>query len=341
MTRLDLTLSAVLELLGEGKLIGDPEFVCRSLAMLEKAGPEELSFVRDRRHLASAQGSHAGALLVFEALDGVAGHQIVVERPELAFARLLGVVARRQREQPPGIHPTAVVHGDAELGADVRIGPGAVVRSGARIGDRSVLYANVYVGERCRLGADCVLYPNVVLMEDVEAGDRVVVQPGAVIGCEGYGYIQQGARQHKVPQIGRIVLGDDVEIGALATIDRAMIDRTEIGRGTKVGDLVHVAHNCRIGEDVLLLPTVAVSGSVTIGDRAVLAGRAGTAGHLTVGEDAVLAGTAVAFKDVPPGAQMWGNPAKEKGLEMRIQALLRRLPELFREVRELRAKLDD
>lgn len=341
MTPLDLKLSSILDIVGGGELRGDPDFVCASLANLEMAGPSDLSFVRDPSYAEQARAAAAGALLVGAPLDGFPGHQIIVEKPDAAFAKLLGIVARRQREQPPGIHPTATIDDGVELGEDVRVGPGVVVRSGARIGDRTVLYANVYVGARCSLGADCVLYPNVVLVEDVSAGDRVVIQPGAVIGCEGYGYVQQSGKHVKVPQVGRIVLGDDVEIGALATIDRAMLDRTEIRRGTKIGDLVHVAHNCTIGEDVLLLPTVAVSGSVTIGDRAILAGRAGTAGHLTIGEDAVLGGTTVAYKDVPAGAVLWGNPAKEKGLEMRIQSLLRRLPELFREVRELRSKLDD
>jgi UDP-3-O-[3-hydroxymyristoyl] glucosamine N-acyltransferase len=308
--------------------------------MLEKAGADDLSFVRDRRYAESARGSHAGALLVGQPIEGFAGHQIVVEKPDLSFAMVLAHIARRQREQPPGVHPTAVVDESAELGADVRIGPGAVIRGDSRIGARTVIYANVYVGERCSLGSDCVLYPNVVLMDDIEAGDRVVIQPGAVVGCEGYGYVKEGARHHKQPQIGRIVLGDDVEIGALATIDRAMIDRTEIRRGTKIGDLVHVAHNCQIGEDVLLLPTVAISGSVKVGDRAVLAGRASAAGHLTIGEDALLGGTSAAYKDVPAGAQMWGTPARDKTLEIRVQALLSRLPELFRDVRELKKKLD-
>jgi UDP-3-O-[3-hydroxymyristoyl] glucosamine N-acyltransferase len=336
MTQLDMSLSAILEIVGAGEIQGDPEFVCASVAMLERAGPEDLSFVRDERYFDRARASRAGALIVAAPVEGFAGHQLIVEQPDLAFSTLLSVVARRQREQPSGVHPTATVDEGAELGEDVRIGPGAVVRSGARVGDRTVLWANAYVGARCRLGADCVLYPNVVLVEDVVLGDRVVIHPGAVLGCEGYGYMQRDGRHLKVPQVGGVVVGDDVEIGALSTVDRAMIDRTEIGRGTKIGDLVHVAHNCSVGEDVLLLPTVGIAGSVTVGNRAILAGRAAVSDHLTIGEDAVVAAGAVAFQDVPAGTTVWGSPAREKGLEIRIQALLRRLPELFRDVRRLK-----
>lgn len=336
---LDLTLAEIRQIVG-GKLVGDASFRCRAVAVLEEAGPDELSFVKDRRYLERAAKSRAGALLVPERIAEFGGHQLVVEQPLAAFGRLLAHIARVLRRHPPGIHPTAAVDPSAEIGEGVAMGPGVVVREGAVVGNGSLLYANAYLGQRSRLGRDCVLYPNVVLMEDVIAGDRLIVHGGAVIGAEGYGYVPVEGRHQKVPQVGEIVIGDDVEIGALATIDRATMARTTIGRGTKIGDLAHIAHNCTIGEDVLLLPTVAVSGSVTVGDRALLAGRAGTSDNIRIGEGAILGGTAVAFKDVPPGAQMWGNPAREKSREIRIQAALTRLPEMQRELRRLRQKVE-
>ncbi len=339
MPDLGLCLAEVRDLVGGGELLGDPDFQCRAVAVLERAGEHDLSFVKSTAFFDAARASRAGALIVPEAIEGYAGHQLAVPDPFLAFGLVLARIAREKRRQPAGVHPSAAVHPEAELGEAVRIGPGAVVRGGAVIGDRTILYANAYVGERTRLGRDVLLYPNVVVMEDITLGDRVVVHAGTVIGAEGYGYVQFEGRHVKIPQVGEIVIGDDVEIGALVTIDRATVDRTVIGRGTKIGDLAHVAHNCRIGEDVLLLPAAAVAGSATVGDRAVLAGRAGASDHVTIGEGAVLGGDTAAYKDVPPGAQMWGSPARDKMQQIRIQAALSRLPEMQRELRRLRKKI--
>jgi UDP-3-O-[3-hydroxymyristoyl] glucosamine N-acyltransferase len=340
MPRLGMTLEQIRVLIGEGEIIGSPDFVCESVASLDQAGHDQLSFVKDQRFVDQAKSSNAGALLVPIRVEGLDCNQLVVGDPYRSFGVLLVKIAEEARAQPEGPHPRAVVHETARIGDGVIIGAGAVVQPEARVGDRSVIYANVYIGQRSVIGSDTTVYPNVVIREDVVIGDRVIVHCGTVIGSDGYGFVKHEGRHLKIPQVGGVLIGDDVEIGALTTIDRATLDRTVIGRGTKIGDLCHIAHNCRIGEDVLLLPTVAVSGSVTVGDRAVLAGRSGTADNLTIGEGAVLGGTAVAFKDVPPGAQMWGNPAREMALELRIQAALRRLPEMQRDLRAVKKRLD-
>lgn len=340
MPRLGLTLSAVRTVIGAGEIVGSPEFVCESVASLGRAGPDQLSFVKDLHHVESARASRAGALIVPEQIDGFEGHQLIVPDPYRSFGAVLHVIAEEQRRQPTGVHPRAVVHDGAKLGADVTIGAGAVVREDVCIGDRAVIHANAYVGQRSTLGCDTTLYPNVAVLEDVTIGDRVVVHGGTIVGSDGYGFMQVDGRHVKIPQVGRVVIGDDVEIGALTTIDRATLDDTVIGRGTKIGDLCHIAHNCRIGEDVLILPTVAISGSVTVGDRAVFAGRSGCADNLSIGAGAVLGGTAVAFEDVPEGAMMWGNPARDKTHEMRIQAAMRRLPEMQRDLRAVKKQLE-
>ena len=336
MSKLNLTLAQVASLVGEGRVVGDAEYLCRAVVPLESAGAADLSFVRDRKAEKAARESRAGALVVSEQLEGIDAHQLVVPDTMQALIRVLERIGRDKRRQSIGVHPRAVVEEGVELGSDIVIGAGAVVCRGAEIGDRVIVYANAYVGRRSRIGEDSLIYPNVTIMEDVTIGKRAIIHSGTVIGCDGYGFVAHEGKQTKVPQVGEIVIGDDVEIGACSTIDRATIASTRIGNGTKIGDLVHIAHNVDIGDDVLLLPTVAISGSVSVGNRVIFAGRAGCAGHVTIGEGAVLGATTVAYKDVPAGAVLWGNPAHDKTTEMRIQSLLPRLPEIVRELRELR-----
>jgi UDP-3-O-[3-hydroxymyristoyl] glucosamine N-acyltransferase len=339
MSLLKMTLAEIRAFIGEGEIVGLPDFYCQSVASLDQAQENQLSFVKDGRYFDKALQSAAGALLVPEEIEGYRGNQLVVADSHRVFGQLLAKVALEKRRQPAGIHPGAWVDENARIGSDVTIGAGAVVREGATIGDRSVLYAGSYVGQRSVVGTDTILYPNVLVLEDVTIGERVLIHGGTVVGSDGYGFVQHEGRHLKIPQVGGVVIGNDVEIGALTTIDRATLDQTVIGNGTKIGDLCHIAHNCQIGENVLVLPTVAISGSVTVGDGAIFAGRSGCADNLTIGAGAVLGGTSVAFKDVPAGAQMWGNPAREKMQEMRIQGTMRRLPEMQRELRALKKKV--
>ena len=339
MSQLAMTLAEICDYIGEGEVVGSPSFFCQSVASLDKAGKDQLSFVKDRRYFDQALSTAAGALLVPEPIEGFSRNQVIVVDSHTAFGRLLAKIGIEKRQQTSGIHPGSHVDENALIGADVTVGVGAVVSEGATIGDRSVLYPNAYVGQRSVIGTDTVIYPNVTILEDVTVGDRVLIHGGTVVGADGYGFIQHRGRHVKVPQVGAVVIGDDVEIGALTTIDRATLDQTVIGNGTKIGDLCHIAHNCQIGENVLIFPTVAISGSVTVGDGAVFAGRSGCADNLTIGEGAALGGTAVAFKDVPAGAQMWGNPARDKMQEMRIQGVMRRLPEMQRELRAIKKKV--
>lgn len=335
MSHLGMTLGEVRDLLGHGELMGCPDFICESISSLSAAGSDAISFVRDERYFGAALTSEAGALLVPSAIAGTSAHQLVVSDPTQDFGRLLHTVAMIKRREPPGIHAGAHVHPTARLGKGIRIGPGAVVSEGAEIGDRSVISGGAFLGRRSVVGADSVLHPNVVVMEDVSIGDRVTIHGGAVLGADGYGYMQSGDRHIKVPQVGAVVIEDDVEIGALATIDRATMDTTRVRRGTKIGDLCHVAHNCDVGEDVLLLPGSGLSGSVKVGRGAMLAARAGVSDNLTVGEGAVLGATAAAYEDVPPGARVWGNPARDLATEKRVQAHLTRLPRMAADLRAL------
>lgn len=336
MAKLNMTLGELRALLGEGELVGDAEFALNELAGLEDAGPRDLSFVKGRKHLSAALTSRAGALLVPERIEEASAHQIVLAEPFVALTRVLSGIAAKKRAREPGIHPAATVHPSAKIGSGVYLGPGTVVEEDAIVGDDTTLEANAFVGPRCALGVSCVIHPGVILREDVELGARVVVRSGTVIGSEGYGFLPTDGRPVRVPQVGGVRIGDDVEIGALAAIDGATFGWTVIGEGCKFGDYVHVGHNCKIGKNVMLLPLTAISGSVEIGDGALLAAASRCADNLTIGAGARVGAGSVLLKDVAAGDVVWGRPARPKMLETRIQSLLNRLPELFRDVAKLK-----
>ena len=336
MAKLNLTLGEVREVMGDGVIFGHSDFVCKSIVSLDRAETDDLSFVKEQKYFQAAEQSRAGALLVPEALGGSDAHQLVLSDPVAGLGKLLHWISEQQRVETPGVHQSAQIAESATLGEDVAIGAGVVVRENAKIGDRSVIHANVFVGRRAILGEDTVIHPNAVLREDVILGDRVVVHAGAVLGSDGYSFVSDVDGHRRTPQVGGVVLGDDVEIGALATVDRATVDETVIGRGTKIGDMVHVGHNCRVGEDVLLLPFTGLSGSVVVGDGAIFAGRSSSSDNLTIGAGARIGAASVVFKDIAEHEQVWGNPARPKMEEMRIQVLLGQLADMKRELRELR-----
>jgi len=316
---------------------GDATPIIRGVAGIRDAQPGEVAFVANLRYAADVATTRASAVIVATAWDRPSQAALIrVENPDAAFAQAALMFAPPPVERIPGVHPTAVVAPDAVLGADVTIGPQVVVEPGARIGDRSVLTAQVYVGHDVSIGADCLLYPHVSIRERCRVGDRVILHNGTVIGSDGFGYTvdDKGVRT-KIPQIGIVVIGDDAELGANVTVDRARFGKTVIGNGVKVDNLVQIAHNVVIGDHAVLVAQVGVAGSSTIGPHVVLAGQVGVSGHLEIGAGAIVGAQSGISKSVAPGAMMFGTPAIPMDRAKRIHAYMMRLPDMKDQLADL------
>ena len=306
-----------------GRLIGDPERRIAGLGDLRSGGPDRIGFVRGSRYAALARATQVGAVLTAAELD-TAASQIVVADVDVAYAKVAAHFHPLPRAVVHEVHATAVVDPGAVLEAPVCIGPRVVVGK-ARIGRGTVLSPGVVVGDGAVIGRDCMLYPNVTVYSQVQLGDRVIVQAGAVIGSDGFGYAREGTTWVRVPQLGNVVLEDDVEIGACSAIDRGTLGSTRIGARTKIDNQCHVAHNCTIGPDCAFAAGVRIAGSTTVGARCVFAGNVGISGHLRIADDVRLGGGSIAFKDVPDSGDYMGHPLMEKRRFIRLLRVQRGL----------------
>ena len=319
----------------EGTVIGDDALGLSGIQPLDSAGPSDLSWLGDAKYLRKLQTTNAGAVLVPRDGEVPAGRTVIrVADPDLAMCHALEWFHPGPALVPPGVHPAAVVHPDARLD-DVAVGPHAIVERGAKIGSGTQLHAGVYVGAEAEIGRDCTLWPNVVLRERCRLGDRVTIHPNTTIGADGYGYLQRGGKHIKIPQIGCVVVEDDVEIGANCCVDRARSGETRIRRGTKIDNLVQIAHNCDIGEDCIIIAQCGISGSTRLGAHVVLAGQVGIIDHLEIGAGAVIAAQSGVTSDVPPGKVCRGTPAIENTQFGRQQVLVHRLPQMAERMKEL------
>ncbi len=318
-----------------GRVVGDPGFAVERIAAVAEADPGTLTFAVDARYLREALGSKAGAVLTAESLLGVQADYskpiLAVGSVRVALAALLAAL-EPPRPQGPFVHPTAAVDPAAVLGEAVWIGPQVSVGAGARIGDRSVLQAGVVVGADAALGADCLLHPRAYVADRCTLGDRVVLQSGATIGSDGFGWAFLEGRLVKIPQVGIVSLGDDVEIGSNTCIDRAQTGATSVGAGTKIDNLCQIGHNCRIGAHCAIAAFVGMAGTTIVGDYVQIGGQTTFKGHITIGSRAVLAGGSHIWGDVEEGAFLSGRPAQNHRDELRLQAYIRRLPKLYARV---------
>jgi UDP-3-O-[3-hydroxymyristoyl] glucosamine N-acyltransferase len=331
---MEATLAQLAAILG-GVLEGPGERVVSGIKGIEDAGPADVAFLANPRYAKALPACRAGVVLVKPEQKVPEGLAVIrVADPYLAYAKLL-THATAKPYAPLGVHPRAVVEDGASLGADVSIHALAYVGAGARIGDRVVLHPGAYVGPGAAVGDDSVLHPNVTLYHGCLVGQRCIIHAGTVIGSDGYGFVPDGERHFKIPQIGIVQIDDDVELGANNTIDRAATGRTWIQRGVKTDNMVHVAHNCVVGEYSLLVAQVGISGSTKLGRRVVLGGQAGLAGHITLGDGVMVAAQSGIAHSIEPGQVVSGTPSMPHRLWLRTSQLIRRLPELFDRVKAL------
>jgi UDP-3-O-[3-hydroxymyristoyl] glucosamine N-acyltransferase len=333
----------------EGRVEGDPEHAVETIRILEEAGPGDLSFLTNPRYRAQAVASRAGALLVGSGLAAMADiaalgrDLLVVDDPGYALALLL---ARFHPDdsggrRPPGVHPTAILEPGCKVDPTAHVGPYVAIGEGSRIGAGATLHAFVAVGRSCTVGEGAVLHPHAVLYDGTELGAAVIVHAGVVLGADGFGYAAHGGAHHKVPQLGRVVIEANVEIGANSTVDRATLGATRIGEGTKIDNLVQIGHNVQVGRHSILCGQAGIAGSARLGDGVVLAGQAGVAGHIQLGDRVQVAAKSAALASVVAGTAVAGIPAVELRKWRRQTVLISRLEEMNRRLRALERLLGE
>jgi UDP-3-O-[3-hydroxymyristoyl] glucosamine N-acyltransferase len=322
-----------------GEVIGDPAVALKGFAPADRAQPGDLTFAENESYFARAEQSAAAAVIVDGPFCSARKVLIRVPNARIAFAKVLPLFFP-EPVFAPGIHPTAVVPASAKVDPSAHIGPYCVLCDGVRIGARSVLQGGDFIGPYCVLGEEVNLFPNVTLYPATEIDNRVRIHSGTVIGSDGFGYVQDGGIHRKVPQIGSVIIRDDVEIGANVTIDRGALGPTVIGRGTKIDNLVQIAHNVSIGEHCLVVSQTGIAGSSKLGNYVVLAGQVGIAGHLKIGNRASVAAQSGVMHNIPDGEKWLWSPAQPDRQAKRQMIALQQLPELLRRFNELEKRLD-
>jgi UDP-3-O-[3-hydroxymyristoyl] glucosamine N-acyltransferase len=334
---LNRTLKELAEYLG-GRIIGDENVTVNGLAPLESAGSDKITFLANPKYAAKVSETGAAAVLMAPGGESYGRNVIEVADPYLGFAKLLTLFYARPHP-PLGVLPEANVGTQVTLGEGISIYPGACIGNNVTIGDRSVVHSGAVIYEGTTIGDDCVIHANVTIRERSRIGNRCIIQPGAVIGSDGFGYAPDGRAYYRIPQIGIVVLEDDVEIGANCCIDRAALEVTLIKRGTKLDNLVQIAHNCRIGEDCMIVSQVGISGSTTIGNHVTLGGQVGIAGHLTVGDNVMVGAQSGVPGSLPANAIYSGTPTMPHREWLRAMAVVPRLPELKKNIVALEKRI--
>jgi UDP-3-O-[3-hydroxymyristoyl] glucosamine N-acyltransferase len=333
-----LTAAEVAQQLG-GTVIGESTIALNSFAQADKAKEGDLTFAENHTYFTRADQSAASAILVDTDYGASRKTLIRVPNARIAFANALALFFP-EPELPAGVHPSSVIAATAQVDPTACVGPHCVVGESARIGPRAVLHGGNHVGAHCVVGEASQIYPNAVLYARTQVGRRVRIHAGSIIGSDGFGYVLDNAQHRKVPQVGQVIIHDDVEIGANVTIDRGALGPTTIGRGTKIDNLVQIAHNVTFGEHCLVIAQAGIAGSTKLGNYVTLAGQAGLAGHLKLGNRVVVAAQSGVMHDIPDGEKWFGYPAQPDRQMKRQMLAIQQLPQLLRRVAELEKALN-
>lgn len=332
-----LKLKDIATLVG-GELIGDPELEIHRVAGIEEAGEGEITFLSNVRYQPLLATTRASAVIVSPQVEAPGKSLVRVKNPYLAFAQVLGEFAQ-EAAFPSGVHEKAQLGMDVSLGENATLFPYCSIGNQVIIGDRVVVYPGVYVGDKSVVGDDTILYPNVTLYRGTEVGKRVIIHSGTVVGSDGFGFVQQEGKSIKIPQVGTVLIEDDVEIGSNVSIDRATMGRTVIKKGTKIDNLVQIAHNVEIGQHSIVVSQVGISGSTRIGENVILGGQAGLVGHIEIGDRVKVAAKTGVSKSVPPDTILAGHAGVPIRDWKRSIAAMRRLPETAKKIQKLEKKL--
>lgn len=328
----------------QGRIQGDPTRKVSSFQGIEQANEGDLTFLANPKYAHYLATTKATAVLVredFQCEEDTEAVLIFVKDPYLSLAQLLQMVEKSQYKKPSGISPLAVISTTATIGEDCYIGPFAVIEDGAAIGEGALIYPHSYVGSHCRIGDGSILYPHVTLYPHTIVGRDCILHAGCCLGADGFGFVPMADKLEKIPQMGNVTIGDNVEIGAGTCIDRSVMGSTNIHNGVKIDNLVQVGHNCSIGENSVISAQTGFAGSTHMGRWCRTGGQVGFAGHLHVGDQCEIGAQSGVIKDLPPGSRVLGSPATKATDSLRSASALRQLPNLLKEVKELKRKTED
>jgi UDP-3-O-[3-hydroxymyristoyl] glucosamine N-acyltransferase len=334
------TLKEIAQLI-DGEVVGDKNIVISGVAGIQEASCGDITFLANPKYLPYLEKTAASAVITSREIKSAAKPIIRTDNPSLAFTKVVAFLFPQEEKHFSGVHPSVILGKNVKLGKDTAIGPCTVIEDNVCIGDETIIYAHCFIGHDSEIGSQTLIYPNVTVRERISIGSRVIIHSGTVIGSDGFGFVAVEGRHHKIPQLGIVIVEDDVEIGANVTVDRARFDKTVIGKGTKIDNLVQIAHNVIIGQNCLIVAQVAIAGSVTIGNNVIIAGQAAVVGHVSVGDNCIVMAQSGVNKDLPAGTAVWGTPAKPADLARKISACVQNLPKMHESLRELKKKVEE
>ena len=325
----------------DGRVFGDPDVAIRSASTLGRAEQGDISFLTNAKYAKQLRTTRASAVIVGKEVPAASVPLLIAEDPYYAFMQVMVLLHGHRKHKKVGISTHASIADTAKIGADCHIHDFVSIADGAKIGDGCILYPGAYIGRGVQMGNDCVIYPNATIYDDCKIGNRVIINANATVGEDGFGYASHKGLHHKIPEIGTVVIEDDVEIGALCGIERGTLGDTVIGQGTKLGDLIAVGHGTKIGAHSLLVAQVGVAGSTTLGHHCIVGGQVGIVGHIAIGSNVTIAAKAGVINNVPDGKVILGIPAIEAGQGRRAYGVIRHLTEMRQAIRDLQSRVQE